>query len=260
MKYLILKSSLFNPEQLIENDLDDRLNFKELYELQNLSCVEISNTMFGVYNKLWDGKYKEIDKEEATWGSLLFSELRDVAKVWEADPASGYEDKAPVQVTPEIKTHVVNFMRTFALELIDDEYEKRFLSMRSATSLEVESWAIQRHEAKEWLTYGAVSGHETPFLDYLATNEGKDKTELSNKILEKAENFQDQLSQMLVNAHKLKRKFKNATTIWDLNILYEDYLGVLMPSTQAVELERTVSEDDWTRKPQYEVNVNEYDF
>jgi hypothetical protein len=63
MKYLILKSSLFNPEQLIENDLDDRLNFKELYELQNLSCVEISNTMFGVYNKLWDCKYKENDKE-----------------------------------------------------------------------------------------------------------------------------------------------------------------------------------------------------
>ena len=188
------------------------------------------------------------------------------------EPLSGYEDKAPIEVTPEIKAHVVEFMTTFALELIDDEYEKRssrmgfvfvLLSMRNedkATMLEVESWSIQKHEAKEWLTYGGLTGHETPFLDYLAEKEEKDKTELSKKILAKAESFQDKLSSMLVDMHKLKRKFKSASTIWDLNILYEDYLGVLMPSNQAVELERTVSEDDWTRKPEYEVNANEYNF
>jgi hypothetical protein len=260
MKYLILKTSLYKPEQLMEDGMDDRLHFKELYELQNLSCVEISETMFGVLHKEWEGKFKEIDKDQAEWGSCLFSELRDVAKVWEADPLSGYEDKTPIEVTPEIKEHVVKFMTTFALELIDDEYEKRFLSMRDATMLEVESWSIQKHEAKEWLTYGDAEGHETPFLDYLAEKEEKDKTELSKKILAKAESFQDKLSSMLVDMHKLKRKFKSASTIWDLNILYEDYLGVLMPSNQAVELERTVSEDDWTRKPEYEVNANEYNF
>ena len=97
-------------------------------------------------------------------------------------------------------------------------------------------------------------------INLLAEKEEKDKTELSKKILAKAESFQDKLSSMLVDMHKLKRKFKSASTIWDLNILYEDYLGVLMPSNQAVELERTVSEDDWTRKPEYEVNANEYNF
>ena len=33
----------------------------------------------------------------------------------------------------------------------DDERDPFY---RNATMLEVESWSIQKHEAKEWLTYG----------------------------------------------------------------------------------------------------------
>ena len=83
---------------------------------------------------------------------------------------------------------------------------------------------------------------------------------MSNKILQKAEAYQDKLSTMLVSMQKLKKQFKNSTSIKDINILYEDYLGVMMPTTQAIEMGRTLSATDWARKPEYEVKANEFNF
>ena len=59
---------------------------------------------------------------------------------------------------------------------------------------------------------------------------------------------------------KLLKQFENTTSIKDINTLYEDYLGVLMPTIQAIEMGRTVSNTDWERKPEYEVKANEYNF
>ena len=59
---------------------------------------------------------------------------------------------------------------------------------------------------------------------------------------------------------KLKKQFKNSTSIKDINTLYEDYLGVMMPTAQAVEMGRTLSTTDWARKPEYEVMANEFNF
>ena len=94
----------------------------------------------------------------------------------------------------------------------------------------------------------------------MATERGEDKTVLANKILQKAEAYQDKLSTMLVAMQKLKKQFKNSTSISDINILYEDYLGVMMPTAQAVEMGRTLSTTDWARKPEYEVMANEFNF
>jgi len=271
MKYLIIKESALDTTQFVE-DTDSRLVFKELYELQNLACIKISDELFGVFNKLWTGKYIEVTEEQASLGSALFSEVREVAKVWESDGVLSqdetladldypeYGKKVAIQMTDEIKATVLDFMKIFAKELIEDEYERRFIILRNTNTLEASSWEIQKHEAKEWLTYQGADGHVTPFLDYLATERGIDKTELANKILEKAESYQDNLSTMLVNMQTLLKEFKNTASIWDINILYEDYLGVMMPTAQAVEMGRTVSETDWERKPEYEVNVNEYNF
>lgn len=258
MKYLIIKQSLINPSQFIESD-DQRLVFKELYELQNLCCIKISSDLFGIFNKTWEGKFTEITEEQANLGSSLFSEIREVAKVWEGR-SEGYGEKLTIEMTPEVVKPVLDFMKIFAKELIEDEYEKRFLRLRNANTLESSSWEIQKHEAREWLTHQGAEGHITPFLDYLATEKAIDKTELANKILAKSEEYQDKLSTILVDMQKLLKKFETATSIWDINILYEDYLGVIMPTSQAIELGRTISETDWERKPEYGVNANEYNF
>ena len=284
MKYLIIKQSVMDPQFFMEeNAYDDRFIFKELYDLLNVSCIEISTEMYGIHSKTWNGKYIEISEDTAKLGSTLFSEVRETAKLWEvsglaAPGLTGNENPEVYEQYPEvtakkvptdmnevrgtmtIKEHVLLFMKTFAKEIIEEEYQSRFLAMRDTCELESASWEIQKHEAREWLTNAGLNGSVTPFLDYLATERGEDKTVLSNKILQKAEAYQDKLSTMLVAMQKLKKQFKNSTSIKDINILYEDYLGVMMPTTQAIELGRTLSTTDWARKPEYEVMANEFNF
>ena len=102
--------------------------------------------------------------------------------------------------------------------------------------MEVASWDIQKAEAKEWLEFQGADGHVTPFLDYLAQEHELDKTELANKILTKAEEWNDKLSKMLVDCQKLIKEFKNVDNVKDMNILYEKYFGIMMPISQAQEL------------------------
>ena len=284
MKYLIIKQSLLDPQLFMEeNAYDDRFVFKELYDLLNVSCIQVSSQMYSIHSKVWNGKYIEISEDTATLGSTLFSEVRDTAKLWEISGLDGpgltgnenpevFEqypeataEKVPVSMnevrgTMTIKEHVLVFMKAFAKEIIEEEYQYRFLALRDTCELESASWEIQKHEAREWLTNAGLNGSVTPFLDYLATERGEDKTVLSNKILTKAEGYQDKLSTMLVAMQKLKKQFKNTTSITDINTLYEDYLGVMMPTTQAVEMGRTLSTTDWARKPEYEVMANEFNF
>ena len=284
MKYLIIKQSLLDPQLFMEGDAyDDRFVFKELYDLLNVSCIKVSSQMYSIHSKVWNGKYIEISEDTAKLGSTLFSEVRDTAKLWEISGLDGpgltgnenpevFEqypeataEKVPVTMdevrgTMTIKEHVLVFMKAFAKEIIEEEYQYRFLALRDTCELESASWEIQKHEAREWLTNAGLNGSVTPFLDYLATERGEDKTVLSNKILTKAEGYQDKLSTMLVAMQKLKKQFKNTTSITDINTLYEDYLGVMMPTTQAVEMGRTLSTTDWARKPEYEVMANEFNF
>ena len=126
--------------------------------------------------------------------------------------------------------------------------------------MEVASWEIQKHEAREWLAFKGADGHKTPFLDYLATERAIEKNVLANKILEKAEAYQDQLSTMLVSYQKLLKKFEECDTIWDINILYEDHIGIMLPQSQAIEMGRTKSDTDWDRKPEYEVEAYVFKF
>ena len=284
MKYLIIKQSLLDPQLFMEeNAYDDRFVYKELYDLHNISCIQVSAEMYGIHSKLWNGKYIEIEKDTAELGSTLFSEVRDTAKLWEISGLEGpgltgnerqevidqYPEataqKVPIDMNSTVgsmtvKEHVLTFMKAFAKEIIEDEFQKRFIAMRDTCELESASWEIQKHEAREWLTNNGANGSVTPFLDYLATERGEDKTALANKILQKAEAYQDKLSTMLVSMQKLKKQFKNSTSIKDINILYEDYLSVMMPTSQASELGRTLSTVDWERKSEYEVKANEFNF
>jgi hypothetical protein len=259
MKYIIIKESILDKTLLsYPQDTDERITCNVLFSLLNFSCLKISEELFNIYKLEWNGKYVETTENVATKGSIHFSEIRDIAKEFEAS-SDGYGGvKVPVEMTDELRGYVLEFMKLFAKEIIDDEFDKRYLQMKNTSNLESASWEIQKHEAKEWLTYQGSEGHATPFLDYISQERQIDKTELSNKILQKAEAYEDQLSTMLVDMQKIKKLFESATSIRDINILYEDYFGVLMPSSQAIELGRTVSETDWTRTN--EVKIYEFNF
>ena len=84
MKYLIIKQSVMDPQYFMEGDAyDDRFVFKELYELLNVSCIQVSSQMYSIHSKSWNGKYIEISEDSKIRGSSLFSEVRETAKLWE---------------------------------------------------------------------------------------------------------------------------------------------------------------------------------
>ena len=180
MKYLIIKQSLLDPQLFMEeNAYDDRFVFKELYDLLNVSCIKVSSQMYSIHSKTWNGKYIEITEDTATLGSTLFSEVRDTAKLWEISGLEGpgltgnerpevfeqYPEataqKVPIDMsstvgTMTVKEHVLVFMKAFAKEIIEEEYQYRFLALRDTCELESASWEIQKHEAREWLTLSLI--------------------------------------------------------------------------------------------------------
>jgi len=271
MRYLIVNEREIDQSQFVNmaETMDDRMHYHAIFQLMHFSCIEVTENVFQVISKEWEHKYKEVTKKQAINGSNFFSEVRPfgkvmatvneqgVAQAW--TPAGGIL-KVPVEMTDDIKNEVIGFMYIFAKEIIEDEFNVRIKNLRDTSDLEVASWEIQKHEAREWLAFKGADGHKTPFLDYLATERAIEKNTLATKILVKAEAYQDNLSTMLVSYQKLLKKFEECDTIWDINILYEDHIGILLPQSQAIEMGRTKSDTDWDRKPEYEVDAYVFKF
>lgn len=271
MRYLIVNEREIDQSQFVNmaETMDDRMHYHAIFQLMHFSCIEVTENVFQVISKEWEHKYKEVTKKQAINGSNFFGEVRPfgkvmatvneqgVAQAW--TPAGGIL-KVPVEMTDDIKNEVIGFMYIFAKEIIEDEFNVRIKNLRDTSDLEVASWEIQKHEAREWLAFKGADGHKTPFLDYLATERAIEKNTLATKILVKAEAYQDNLSTMLVSYQKLLKKFEECDTIWDINILYEDHIGILLPQSQAIEMGRTISDTDWDRKPEYEVEPYVFKF
>lgn len=239
---------------------DELMTCQEMYSLFNIICVKMSEGMYQTLRANWPGEeIIELEETEAFYGTQFFSEIRPVAKLWEAK-SPWYGEKVPTEITPEIVSYILKVMKIFARESVEQEFERRWLTMRNASAIETESWRIQQEEAKEWLEYQGKDGHKTPFLDYLAESRNYDKTELATKILSKKEAYQDKLSAMLVDMQKILKQFDDCESVWDINVLYEDYFGIGMPHKQAQALGRIVEGTENQRKPEWRVKGNGFYF
>ncbi len=249
IRYIIVPEDDIKPYIIHGSGANNDKNFycESRYNLLGLSAVEISNSYLETIRPQLGRSFEEISEHEFYFGTAHFGEIRDTVKIaktetgviWDYTPALP-EDvfKAPIEFSGEMKGYTLAFMKKFAKELIENEYSKKLKFIKNVSELEAATWEIQKHEAREWLTYGDDEAHKTPFLDYIATERGFEKTALANKILEKAEEYQDRLSTILVQSQKLLKKVESCTTIWDLNIIFEDYFGVMMPTEQAESLKR----------------------
>lgn len=259
-RYIIVKHKLVEGLLYGNPGGDYNMTCQEMYSLMNYTCVKMSEGLYQTMKTVWVGEeIIELDEDTAFYGTTFFGEIRPVAKIWEAK-TSWYGEKIPTEITPEIAGRILTVMKIFAREIVETEFERRYLTMRSASQLEAESWQIQKHEAHEWLTYGDTPGHVTPFLDYLAAQRNIDKTALASKILDKSEEFNDKLSRLLVEMQTIVKQFESCSSVWDLNILYEDYLGIGMPLKQAAALGRTISDTDYNRKEEWRIKGNGYYF
>jgi hypothetical protein len=258
-KYIIIEEDAIKPYYEDGLSGDWLLFCRSEYTLMGLVCVKISAPLLETIRPSLGRSFEEVSAIEAIDGIQFFSEIRDEISIFEESPeihwtwamedesSSLGESTSPPPSGTKVKramtsdeiANTVSFMYKFGKEIIEREYSKRLKYIKHVSELEASTWEIQKHEAKEWLTYGdSDPAHVTPFLDYIATERGFDKTVLANKILEKAEEYQDKLSTILVDSQKILKKFETCTTVKELNVLYEDYFGIMMPTDQAVEMGR----------------------
>ena len=194
--------------------------------------------------------YEEITEDVGRWGVKHFGEIRAVVKVTDEDPLSDDDlykvsqsgPKTAIELPQERIDAAITFMKLSAKLIIEDEYDRKFLSLKAEDSkLEQYFWNAQVTEANN------LEG-ETPILNSIATAKGIAVSDVAASVLTGNKAFNEKALALYDAMVTLKQKFTDCATIKELNVLWEDYLGVAMPQSQAIEL-GNVEEDGWTPLP-----------
>tara|TARA_B100000902_G_scaffold372363_1_gene399318 strand:+ start:73 stop:897 length:825 start_codon:yes stop_codon:yes gene_type:complete len=194
--------------------------------------------------------YEEISEDIGRWGVKHFGEIRAEVKVTDEDPLSTSDEYAISQTGPKTKIELpqeridaaIAFMKVSAKLIIEDEYDRKFLSLKAEDSkLEQYFWNSQITEANN------LEG-ETPILNSIATAKSVAVSDVAASVLAGKKTFDEKALALYDAMVALKQKFTDCATIKELNVLWEDYLGVPMPQQQAIELGNTEA-DGWTPLP-----------
>ena len=194
--------------------------------------------------------YEEITENVGRWGVKHFGEIRAVVKVTSEDPLSTSEEykvsqtgpKTSIELPQERIDAAISFMKTAAKLIIEDEYDRKFLSLKAEESrLEQFFWDAQLAEANN------TSG-DTPILTKIAAAKSTTVAKVAESVIASNKTFVDKSLALYDAMIVLKQKFTNCATIEELNVLWETYLGVPMPQQQAIDL-GNVEEDGFTPLP-----------
>ena len=189
-------------------------------------------------NKL-SGSYEEVSEDIGKWGTKHFGEVRAVVKVTDEDPLSE-DDEYALEQLPDGRTKVelpqerydaaIAFMKIAAKLIIEDEYDRKFLTLKAEESkLEQYLWDAQITEANN------LEG-ETPLLNSIATAKGIAVSEVATSVLAGNKTFNDKVKALYDSMLALKQEFKSCATIKELNVLWQKYMGVPMPIFQMEEM------------------------
>ena len=209
-----------------------------------VTVFSIEETWIRDLNKL-SGSYEEVSEDVGRWGVKHFGEVRAVVKVTSDDPLSEDDDYAleelddgrtKVEMPQERYDAAIAFMKVAAKLIIEDEYDRKFLTLKAEESkLEQYLWDAQITEANN------LEG-ETPLLNSIATTKGIAVSEVATSVLAGNKTFNDKVKTLYDAMLALKQEFKSCATIKELNVLWQKYMGVPMPYTQMVE-EGLIGED-----------------
>ena len=224
-------------------------------EVDKIDTVDVMWNMYGVVVFSIDEKwvrdvykltrsYEEISEDIGRWGLKHFGEIRAVVKVTDEDPLSDDDlyavsqqgPKTAIELPQERIDATIQFMKLSAKLIIEDEYDRKFLSLKAEDSkLEQYFWNAQVTEANN------LEG-ETPLLNSIATAKGIAVSDVAASVLAGNKAFNEKALALYDAMVALKQKFTDCATIKELNVLWEDYLGVPMPEAQAIELGNTDDE------------------
>lgn len=209
-----------------------------MFNQYGVTVFSIENEWVRDLNKL-SGSYEEVSEDVGRWGVKHFGEVRAVVKVTDDDPLSEDEDYALEQL-PDGRTKVelpqerydaaITFMKVAAKLIIEDEYDRKFLTLKAEESkLEQYLWDAQITEANN------LEG-ETPLLNSIATTKGITVSEVASSVLAGNKTFNDKVKALYDAMLALKQEFKSCATIKELNVLWQKYMGVPMPIFQMEEM------------------------
>ena len=215
-----------------------------IFNQYGVTVFSISEEWVRDLNKL-SGSYEEVSEDIGRWGTKHFGEVRAVVKVTDEDPLSEDEEYALEQL-PDGRTKVelpqerydaaIAFMKVAAKLIIEDEYDRKFLTLKAEESkLEQYLWDAQITEANN------LEG-ETPLLNSIATAKGIAVSEVASSVLAGNKTFNDKVKALYDSMLALKQEFKSCATIKELNVLWQKYMGVPMPFSQ-MEEEGLIGED-----------------
>tara|TARA_Y100000356_G_C11238616_1_gene279438 strand:+ start:39 stop:827 length:789 start_codon:yes stop_codon:yes gene_type:complete len=198
--------------------------------------------------------FEEVSEELGRWGTKHFGEVRTKVKVTSEDPLSsenimGGMDEGDVKLGSTGKTVItlpqeridaaIEFMKVAAKLIIEDQYDRKFLSLKSRESkLEQFLWEAQVRESNN------LDG-ETPVIDSIVAAKGSKKEDVAAGILAGSAAFKEKVVVLYAEMLKIKQKFTKCATIEELNILYQTYMGVPVPNSQAVTLGQVHEEGEY---------------
>ncbi len=209
-----------------------------IFNQYGVTVFSIENEWIRDLNKL-SGSYEEVSEDIGKWGTKHFGEVRAVVKVTDDDPLSEDDEYAleqledgrtKVELPQERYDAAIAFMKVAAKLIIEDEYDRKFLTLKAEESkLEQYLWDAQITEANN------LEG-ETPLLNSIATAKGIAVSEVASSILAGNKTFNDKVKALYDSMLALKQEFKSCATIRELNVLWQKYMGVPMPIFQMEEL------------------------
>ena len=183
-------------------------------------------------------RYIEFSEKELHDGINYQGEVRSHSKDYQGvmnDDGTITHKKVKNPMTQAKIDNALIFMKKMAILVIEREFELRFKNFKNCHDVEQESWAYQVPEAKSLLRNPEAS---TPFLNILAITRGIDKTVLAKKIIKNHDKYILEYAALLGKYHAIKSQFKHCDNMWDMTILYEDYVNVGMPFIQAEKMGR----------------------
>ena len=123
--------------------------------------------------------FEEISEDLGRWGTKHFGEIRAVVKVTDEDPLSEddmysleeKDGKTIIELPQERIDAAIEFMKVSAKLIIEDQYDRKFLTIKSRDSkLEQFLWEAQVRESNN------LDG-ETPVIDSIVAAKGSKKEE-----------------------------------------------------------------------------------
>lgn len=215
----------------------DETTYFVLHNFCNVSTIKMNKIVFETIKSSFR-RYVEIPEKEFTHGVRFQGETRAHFKEYEQVMTDTGELKFEKvkKITPKENIQLaISFMKKQAILVIEHEFDLRFKNFKNCCDVETESWIYQLEEARK---YTDNQEAKTPFLDILCLTRGMSKDVLVKRVLEHHDKYLLDYATLLGKYHAIRSQFKNCDNMWDMNILYEDYLNVGMPLKQAEMLGR----------------------